>query len=65
MDEKEIRRGKQKVLAATHLGEDTILGQYSGYRDEEGVHPNSGTPTFVAGTLYCDNWRWEEFLFAS
>ena len=53
MDEREIRREKTKVLAATRLGEDTILGQYAGYRDEEGVDPNSGTPTFVAGTLFC------------
>ena len=63
MDAREIRREKTKVLAATRLGEDTILGQYSGYRDEEGVDPNSGTPTFVAGTLYCDNWRWEGVPF--
>ena len=63
MDAKEIRREKTKVLAATRLGEDTILGQYSGYRDEEGVDPISGTPTFVAGTLYCDNWRWEGVPF--
>jgi glucose-6-phosphate 1-dehydrogenase len=63
MDAKEIRREKTKVLAATRLGEDTILGQYSGYRDEEGVDPHSGTPTFVAGTLYCDNWRWEGVPF--
>ena len=63
MDAREIRREKTKVLAATRLGEDTILGQYAGYRDEEGVDPNSGTPTFVAGTLYCDNWRWEGVPF--
>lgn len=63
MDAKEIRREKTKVLAATHLGEDLICGQYLGYRDEEGVDPNSGTPTFVAGTLYCDNWRWKGVPF--
>jgi len=63
MDAKEIRREKTKVLAATRLGEDTILGQYIGYRDEEGVDPDSGTPTFVAGTLYCDNWRWQGVPF--
>ena len=63
MDAREIRREKTKVLAATRLGEDLICGQYSGYRDEEGVNPNSGTPTFVAGTLYCDNWRWKGVPF--
>ena len=52
---REIRREKTKVLAATRLGEDTILGQYEDYRSEEGVDPDSNTPTFVAGTLYCDN----------
>jgi len=63
MDAKEVRREKTKVLAATRMSTDTILGQYSGYRDEEGVDPQSGTPTFVAGTLYVDNWRWEGVPF--
>jgi len=63
MSAKEIRREKTKVLAATRLGEDMILGQYQGYRDEEGVDPNSRTPTSVAGTLFVDNWRWEGVPF--
>ena len=63
MSAREIRREKTKVLAATRLGEDTILGQYENYRSEEGVDPDSNTPTFVAGTLYCDNWRWEGVPF--
>ena len=63
MDAKEIRREKVKVLSATRLGEDMILGQYSTYRDEEGVNPNSNTPTYVAGSLYIDNWRWKGVPF--
>ena len=63
MEAREVRREKTKVLAATRMGTDTILGQYSGYRDEEGVDPRSGTPTFVAGTLHVDNWRWEGVPF--
>ena len=63
MSAKEIRREKTKVLAATRLGEDMIFGQYQGYRDEEGVDPNSRTPTSVAGTLFVDNWRWEGVPF--
>jgi glucose-6-phosphate 1-dehydrogenase len=63
MDAKEIRREKTKVLAATRLGEDMILGQYIGYKAEDGVDPDSNTPTFVAGTLYCDNWRWQGVPF--
>ena len=63
MDAKEIRREKVKVLSATHLGEDMILGQYETYRDEEGVDPDSNTPTYVAGTLFIDNWRWKGVPF--
>ena len=63
MSAKEVRREKTKVLAATRLGTDVILGQYDGYRHEEGVDPSSSTPTFVAGTLFCDNWRWQGVPF--
>ena len=63
MSAKEVRREKTKVLAATRLGTDVILGQYDGYRSEEGVDPSSSTPTFVAGTLFCDNWRWQGVPF--
>ena len=63
MNARELRREKTKVLAATRLSENIILGQYHGYRDEEGVDPNSGTPTYFAGTLFVDNWRWEGVPF--
>ena len=63
MDAREVRREKVKVLAATRLSENIILGQYDGYRNEEGVDPRSGTPTYFAGTLFVDNWRWEGVPF--
>ncbi len=63
MSATEVRREKTKVLAATRLSPTVILGQYHGYRDEEGVDPNSGTPTYFAGTLFVDNWRWEGVPF--
>ena len=63
MNAREVRREKTKVLAATRMSENIILGQYHGYKDEEGVDPNSGTPTYFAGTLFCDNWRWEGVPF--
>ena len=63
MDAKEIRREKTKVLSATRLGEDMTLGQYHTYRSEEGVDSNSNTPTFVAGSLFIDNWRWKGVPF--
>ena len=60
---KEIRREKVKVLSATRLGEKLICGQYESYRSENGVDPGSITPTYVAGTLFVDNWRWEGVNF--
>jgi len=63
MNATEIRREKTKVLAATRLGHRTIFGQYESYRSEEGVDPNSDTPTYIAGDLYIDNWRWQGVPF--
>jgi glucose-6-phosphate 1-dehydrogenase len=37
--------------------EDMIRGQYRGYRDEEGVAPDSDTETFVAMRVAIENWR--------
>ena len=63
MNARELRREKTKVLAATSLGTNLILGQYDGYRNEEGVDPNSATPTYFAGSLFVNNWRWEGVPF--
>ena len=35
-----------------------VRGQYVGYRDEDGVDPESETETFIALKCYIDNWRW-------
>jgi glucose-6-phosphate 1-dehydrogenase len=35
-----------------------VRGQYSGYRDEAGVGPDSDTETFIALKCEIDNWRW-------
>ena len=35
-----------------------VRGQYTGYRDEEGVSPESDTETFIALKARIDNWRW-------
>ena len=63
MNATEIRREKTKVLSATRLGHKTIFGQYASYKSEEGVDPDSDTPTFVAGDIYIDNWRWKGVPF--
>ena len=59
----EIRREKVKVLSAARLGENLICGQYDSYKHEKGVDPDSNTPTYVAGTLFIDNWRWKGVPF--
>jgi glucose-6-phosphate 1-dehydrogenase len=38
--------------------EDVVFGQYEGYREEEGVAPDSTTETFAAVRCEIDNWRW-------
>ena len=35
-----------------------VRGQYSGYRAEAGVSPESETETFIALKCTIDNWRW-------
>ncbi len=50
-----------------------VRGQYSqgwidgkevcGYRQEDGVAPDSQTETFVAIKLFVDNWRWHDVPF--
>ncbi len=37
---------------------DVVRGQYTGYRNEDGVDPESETETFIALKCYIDNWRW-------
>ena len=37
---------------------DVVRGQYTGYRAEDGVSPESDTETFIAMRCYIDNWRW-------
>jgi glucose-6-phosphate 1-dehydrogenase len=36
----------------------TVRGQYEGYRQVDGVDPNSTVETYVAVRLACDTWRW-------
>jgi glucose-6-phosphate 1-dehydrogenase len=56
------------------LSEHIAVGQYGkgelkkaapvvGYREEEGVAPYSGTPTYAAMKVYIDNWRWDGVPF--
>jgi glucose-6-phosphate 1-dehydrogenase len=60
-----LRDEKVKVLQAVRpVGQrDYVLGQYRGYLDEDGVDPDSWTPTYVALRLNVDNWRWRGVPF--
>jgi glucose-6-phosphate 1-dehydrogenase len=70
-----VRNEKVKVLRSLHTpGPKSIVrGQYGrgfiegvevpGYREEQGVAPDSVTETFVAAKLYVDNWRWADTPF--
>ena len=40
-----------------------VRGQFKGYRDEEGVAPDSKVETFAAVRLFIDTWRWEGVPF--
>jgi len=37
---------------------DVVRGQYTGYRSEDGVDPESEAETFIALKCFIDNWRW-------
>ena len=37
---------------------EVVRGQFRGYRDEDGVAPNSQVETFAALRLHIESWRW-------
>jgi glucose-6-phosphate 1-dehydrogenase len=55
-----IDAAKVKLFEATRplTPGDVVLGQYRGYRGEEGVDPQSQMPTYIAARLHVDNDRW-------
>lgn len=78
-DANEVRNKKVDVLNAIRrikpeqVKDMAVRGQYGsgkkgdkdvpGYRQEEGVKPDSTTETFAAIKLFVDNWRWEDVPF--
>ena len=69
MDAYSLRNHKVEVLRAIRRWtreeavQSSVLGQYRGYLDEQGVAPESGTATYAALRLYIDNWRWQGVPF--
>ncbi|GAB3946922.1 glucose-6-phosphate dehydrogenase [Spirosoma harenae] len=78
-DANEVRNKKVDVLNAIRrikpeeVKDIAVRGQYGpsekdgkpipGYRQEEGVNPESTTETFAEVKLFVDNWRWEDVPF--
>jgi glucose-6-phosphate 1-dehydrogenase len=64
-DGESMRDEKVKVLKAIPPLEamNLVRGQFSGYRKEKGVAPNSQTETFAALRLDIDSWRWRGVPF--
>lgn len=78
-DAASIRNEKLKVfqslrpLDPEEIKANVIRGQYltskikgksvKGYREEDGVNPESRTETFVALKFFIDNWRWADVPF--
>jgi glucose-6-phosphate 1-dehydrogenase len=74
MNANAVRDEKVKVLNSLRWARDNdieksaVRAQYAagtfdgkrvpGYRSEDGVSPNSNTPTFAAVRFWVDNWRW-------
>ena len=60
-----FRDEQAKVMRSIRplVPEETVLGQYDGYRSEEGVAPASRVPTFAALTVHVDSWRWSGVPF--
>jgi glucose-6-phosphate 1-dehydrogenase len=60
-----VRNEKAKLFESIRpvAQADTVRGQYTGYRETNGVAPGSQTPTFAALKLYIDNWRWQGVPF--
>src|SRR5437773_1718798 len=65
IDSESIRDEKVKVLRAIPPLEprNVVRGQFRGYRNENGVAPNSQVETFAALQLEIDSWRWRGVPF--
>ncbi len=65
LEPKPISEEKNKVFRSMMPldPKDVVRGQFTGYRDEEGVDPESEAETFIALKCFIDNWRWADVPF--
>lgn len=47
-----------RILKHDEVAAHAVAGQYTGFREEKGVAPDSQTDTYAAVTVFVDNWRW-------
>jgi glucose-6-phosphate 1-dehydrogenase len=65
----DIRDEKSQVLRSVRpftlndVANYCVRGQYRSYRSEQGVAPNSETPTYAAMRFMVDSWRWQGVPF--
>jgi glucose-6-phosphate 1-dehydrogenase len=59
-DSDAIRDEKGRILKAVRplTAADVVRGQFKGYRQEQGVAPESQVETYAAVRLFIDTWRW-------
>jgi len=60
-----IREEKARVLKALRplTPQDLVRGQFRGYRQEEGVGPDSQVETYAAIKFLIDTWKWADVPF--
>ena len=65
MSAEDLQSARESVIAAFRpMGpDDVVLGQFDGYRETEGIAPDSQTDTFVAARLWIDTDRWRDVPF--
>ncbi len=54
---------RTNVVRGQYLGSKVESESLKGYREEDGVNPQSRTETFAALKFYIDNWRWADVPF--
>jgi glucose-6-phosphate 1-dehydrogenase len=65
----DVRDEKSQVLRSVRnitlndVANSCVRGQYRTYREEQGVAPDSQTPTYAAMRLMIDSWRWQGVPF--
>ncbi len=64
-DSDSARDEKSRILKAVRSLDpsDVVRGQYQGYRQEDGVAPDSQVETFAAVKFTIDSWRWADVPF--